>query len=613
MYQMYELFFADQPFDESSWSQFLKEFSSFYGHRIWKLFLVFYHQEIHVFVLSKYYLDSQIRGVSGVSFRLSSFEIPEYFKNDAIYLWKEEYWWNFFHKYQKKKKKIFLFEVSFFAIQDKIYHRAFTYYRYKNFIYRSRLHFLNFSKFFDFSHSSFFIFSKTPKYLKVQKQLIPFSSSKTQAVCEINGFPYRMDSCYLHFSDYDFFKHSFIIGASGSGKSKFLCSFIQGIFDSEYHTKYKFLVIDPHAALIHDIGGLSETKVIDFFHSSSSVNLLQGNAEDYVSNTELYLSLFQTLMKDKYNTKMERVLRYSIQLMLQIETFSFSVFRKLLLDSTFRFSLLQEHRFQLNDCVLNFFYQDYQELKSTSYGEAIAPILSFLDEMEMSPAFDQMADSLSLERTLEQNFLTLVSFNRIKLGDNVSKMLAGFVMLELLNIATSGKVKEPIIFIVDEVAVVENPILDRFLSEARKYGICLILVSQFFHQISSHLQESILANVINYYTFRISPLDAKLLESQLNLQLGEKDSFENRIQLLTTLKEREGIFRVSQKGKLLKGMQIKTLDFESVPYVEKSDCSFSQKSSNSSQIINFCNTSTVSLHDILVCTSASHREVNHNE
>ena len=410
--------------------------------------------------------------------------------------------------------------------------------------------------------------------------------------------------------DFDFQKHSLIIGASGTGKSKFFCSFLHGIFHSDNQNQYKFLVIDPHVSLVEDIGGLDHTKVIDFFSSKQSIQLMKGRKEDYICNTELYLSLFQSLLKDQYNSKLERVLRYSLQLMLCVSCFSFEVFRKLLLDTSFRLNLLQKYRFELNDCILNFFYQDYPELKTTSYGEAIAPILSFLDEMEMSPAFQEKEELEGLEDVLKNHFLTLISLDRKKLGDHVSKMIAGFVMCQFFNIASSRNLPEHIFLVIDEVAVLENPVLERFLSEARKFGVSVILISQFFHQVSPSLQETILANVVNYYVFRIGTFDAELLVNQLAMNLGEKDSIEKQISMLTSLKEREGIIRVSQKGKLLKGMQIKTLDFTSIPFVPGSEFNLQEKRNASFQDHDFSFSSSTSLSEILKITSSSHRKVN---
>lgn len=67
--------------------------------------------------------------------------------------------------------------------------------------------------------------------------------------------------------------------------------------------------------------------------------------------------------------------------------------------------------------------------------------------------------------------------------------------------------------VIDEVSLIENPILNRFLAEARKYNLSLILIQQYFNQISEALRSAIFANVSNFYVFRISKSDAMLLEN----------------------------------------------------------------------------------------------------
>ena len=94
------------------------------------------------------------------------------------------------------------------------------------------------------------------------------------------------------------------------------------------------------------------------------------------------------------------------------------------------------------------------------------------------------------------------------------------------------------------------------------------------------------------------------------MNLGEKDSREKQISMLTSLKEREGIIRVSQKGKLLKGMQIKTLDFTSIPFVPGSEFNLQEKRETSFQDHDFSFSSSTSLSEILKITSSSHRKVN---
>ena len=122
-------------------------------------------------------------------------------------------------------------------------------------------------------------------------------------------------------------------------------------------------------------------------------------------------------------------------------------------------------------------------------------------------------------------------------------------MGQMLQLVQANSFEEHIIFVIDEVAIVENPILRRFLSEARKYNLSLILAQQYFSQISEDLQKSIFANVLNYYIFRVSRSDAQILESNIQMEVAVHNSFIVRMKILTELSNRECILRVSGRRK----------------------------------------------------------------
>lgn len=118
-------------------------------------------------------------------------------------------------------------------------------------------------------------------------------------------------------------------------------------------------------------------------------------------------------------------------------------------------------------------------------------------------------------------------------------------MQQILQLIQGYSFEEHLLLIVDEVSVVENLILKRFLSEARKYNLSLILSQQYFSQVSEDLRKSIFANVINYYIFRVARSDAQILESNLQMEVAVRNSFIVRMKILTELNNRECILRVS--------------------------------------------------------------------
>lgn len=53
-------------------------------------------------------------------------------------------------------------------------------------------------------------------------------------------------------------------------------------------------------------------------------------------------------------------------------------------------------------------------------------------------------------------------------------------MQQLLMLVQGQAFSEQIILVIDEIAVIESPILTRYLAEARKYNLALILARAIF-------------------------------------------------------------------------------------------------------------------------------------
>ena len=461
----------------------------------------------------------------------------------------------------------------------------------------------------DYEKNRTYFYKSSPKYLDINKILHLLNTDSNNALLSIDTFPYLEGKFYLNQASYSFDKHSIIMGSSGCGKSKFICSMINNIQKNKnINQKYKVVVIDPHASLENDIGGIG--KVIDFKTKMDSINLFMNDSDDIISNTELLLELIKSLIEDQYNSKLERVLRHSIYLLLTNSSFNFENLRKVILDLEYRNNIIKEEKNNLPTSILDFFLSDFNELKTKSYSEAISPVISFIDEMEMVPTFNNEQNKIGLKETINDNFLTLFSLDRTKLGDKVIKTISGLIMQQLLNIIGKNELKEHIIFIVDEVSVLQNPILERFLSEARKYNLSLILAGQYFNQLKDELKNSIFANVSNYYIFRVSKLDANVLVDNFNMKIPLDDTRERKIKLLTELNNRELIVRIDKNGIILPAFKATTLDFNSIPRVKKIEENrkvekiIPKKGKN-----NFKIDSNINLKDILIKNSTSRKKV----
>ncbi len=454
----------------------------------------------------------------------------------------------------------------------------------------------------DFSNNKRFSYEKKNKYLNLEKAL-PILTNDNTGIFSIDAFPYLNNNLFLDYKDYDFFKHSLIVGSSGSGKSKLISLLVKNILLNS--NEYKVVIIDPHASIEKDIGGLNKTRVIDFFNDSCDLFLSKNN--DIVIKNELLLSVFKNLMKDVYNLKLERVLRYTINLLLVKEDFSFANIRKVLLDLEYRNDLVRELTPKLNDTVISFFLTEFNDLKTNYYNESISPIIGFIDEMQMFSAFESLDEGCS--DVISSSDLTIFSLDRSILGDKIVKTISSLVMEQILEAAIENNIGKKLLLVVDEISLLENPIMERILSEARKFNIALILTEQYFGQISKELQDSIFANVINYYVFRTSRNDAVTLKDVLDIKFAKKVTDDDKINLLTGLNNREVIIRISKDGKLLPVIKAKTTDFEAVPLIRaKIKESDKIKEIKSSIKTNFSNFTKRSLKDILITLSNSRKK-----
>jgi GTPase SAR1 family protein len=462
------------------------------------------------------------------------------------------------------------------------------------------------------THTRFFYQKEVARYLEIKKAINLFNSDKEKALLEVDAFPYLQDNLYLKHNNYDFSKHSIVIGASGTGKSKMVSSLIKNLSnDSQNSFKYKIVVIDPHAAIEDDIGGIDGSNVIDFKTEEASINLFMNGTDDILSSTESIMSIFKNIISDRYNSRLERVLRYSVHLLLASRKFNLVNLRKLLTEIEYRNKLIREADEQIPINIIEFFRVDFNELKTKSYQEAIAPIVAFIDEMQLLPAFDKCEQMESIKDEIEKNFITILSLDQMTLGLNITKTIAGFAMQSILQLVQAHTFAEHIILVVDEVSVIETPIINRFLSEARKYNLSLILAGQYLEQISDNLQKAIFTNVVNYFIFRVSRMDANILENNIKMEVAVNNFHLNRIKILTELEDRECVVRVGKDGKLYSAFKGRTADFVSIPRKRKTVKSNSniKTEQRNNKKKTFSIETQSSLKDIMARQSASRRKV----
>lgn len=433
----------------------------------------------------------------------------------------------------------------------------------------------------DFSTNTRYLRKKISKYLDIQKSLHVMQSENLGAVFEVDTFPYLPRNYFLTLPSYDFDKHSFIIGMSGSGKSKLITLIVDKLANSPgLKQNYKVIVIDPHASLEKDLEGIRDSIVINFKGQEQETELFAGAGTDVQAATELTGTLFKSLLSDQHNPKLERVLRFSLFVLMTAQAMSLDNLKRFITDVEYRNQLLAHVQGYVPDNIVHFFGTDYNEIRTKFYNEGISPIVSLVDEMQMQPSLAGSSENAtSLGQIVNNNFLTVFSLNKVSMGEKVVKTVAGLLIQQIFLLAQARAFNQKVILVVDEVSVVQNPALASILAEARKFNLSVVLTQQYFGQIEKDLRDAIFTNVMNYYVFKVSEEDARALEGNLTIELpkeileaekakGLKQS-DVRVQMLTNLHPREVFLRLSSEGKLLPCVKARTLDVTPAPKVNQ--------------------------------------------
>ncbi len=615
VFYSYEIFLSSDQLTSEAWHQFLCQIAKYLGRRhSWQIITKLQYNTIHYYLITPRSLPINL---AGGTFLLKTTPLPTITTNQAVatklFLNTTEH--NFIslnHKLTKRNLQLTELNLTFSFSKQTLHGTA----RLATQDSKQQPHYFRLALFtpatllsVNFAQNPSLSYKKIPKYLKIDKLLSSISQDPQDALFKVDTFPYAEADYYLHPRDYDFAKHSLILGSSGAGKSKLISLLLHDVA-RQTPDQYKIVVIDPHDNLKRDLCDIPQQSVLDFRTLERSIDLFKTTSQDINASVELALSLFQNLFGDNYNGQIGRVLRFSIYLLLAKNQLSFLTLRKLLTDLEYRMQLVKAMEDQVPLSVTHFFLTDYNEIKNQFYKDAIAPIVAFIDEMQMVPVFNQDTKINTLSDTLTQNFLTIFSLNRLSLGNKVTQTIAGLLMQQLFLLVQTATISQHLIIVIDEVAAIENPILARFLSELRKYHASVILAGQYFTQVSEDLRASILANTANFYIFRVSKNDASLTVQNLEMKLVGEKSKDDEIDLLTHLENRECIARISREGKLLPAFRAKTMD---CPDLEYQDSEVVEALTPTDQAataeFNFFINTNLSAHDIMKVNSTNRKKL----
>lgn len=357
----------------------------------------------------------------------------------------------------------------------------------------------------------------------------------------------------LGIDNFDAFKHSLIVGMSGSGKSKFIYILTKAI-KKKYGRKAKVVLIDPHGEFSKIFK--DQAKIIDF--KKEYIEPLEIGRETSPMTTQLIENLIMSIIGQR-NKYADRVLFYSIHLLSSIGELKLQNISKLLTDSPARMEYLNKSE---NEEVKRFFSTEFDDIYINHFNDAVLPILNFIGEYELY--MGKQSKSVSLLDEIQKNEVTIISFDPHFFGRKMIKFLAGAVMQQMYVLSVTHKFNDPTVLIVDEFPIVETAVVKNIHAETRKFNLHLYLSMQYLNQLNKEIVDSILTNVYNYIVFKCNRQDANMISSIMDIKVEEyfkkhrqpSELEEEKKDLFINLTTRECVVRLFDGAKHLMPVKV---------------------------------------------------------
>jgi hypothetical protein len=324
--------------------------------------------------------------------------------------------------------------------------------------------------------------------------------------------------------------HVYVIGATGTGKTKFLEFLIQ----QDIERGNGFGVIDPHGDLIEDIKGFlacyhSHYQDEEIFervvlidptdsHFTVTFNPLEKLANVSVAEQAGELvSSFRKIWADSWGPRMEDLMRNSL-IVLGEAGLTLAELPLFLTERTFRERAVQraEHP------IARQYFQRFDALTDRGQLPIIEPVMNkvnaFLADHRIRQMFSSPESSFNLREIIDHKKILLIKLDKGRLKDSAD--LLGSLLMAKIQLAAFSRSdilqsrRTPFYLYIDEF---QNFASDSFmvvLSEARKYGLSLIMAHQTLAQIGEELRSLILGNTGIQVYFRVNRHDAQLLAKE---------------------------------------------------------------------------------------------------
>ncbi len=382
---------------------------------------------------------------------------------------------------------------------------------------------------------------------------IPTSQVERQATKQVDGpaklveeglvlgvNEFRGEKKVIRLSENDRRRHTYVIGATGMGKSVLLTNLAyQDMCDGR-----GFCFIDPHGDAVETILSKVPPERMDdviLFEPGNldnpvGMNMFEFQTEDQKDfivqeGINMLTSLYDPGNQGIFGPRAQHMFRNAaLLLMSDPEGGTFIDIPRCFIDPEFVKSKL---KYVTDKTVYDYWTKEFPaSQKSNDAGEVTSWFVSkwgpFLSNKMMRNILGQPKSGFNIREIMDNKKILLVNLSKGKTGELNAKLL-GMIFVMKFQAAAMSRADTPedervdFCLFVDEFQNFATESFESILSEARKYRLNLVLANQFMTQLTDKIREAILGNVGTIMCGRIGVTDAELMEKAFQPVFNAED------------------------------------------------------------------------------------------
>ena len=329
-------------------------------------------------------------------------------------------------------------------------------------------------------------------------------------------------------------RHIWSVGKSGTGKS----TMIENMVIDDLKKDRAVALIDPHGDSCESLLNYIPSHRINdtvYFNPADRDHPIIINPLEVINREEAELvvsgimSVFTKIWANVWSARMEYIMRNSLLTLTQVEGTTLADVLKILSDKGYRNNILQKVD---DENLIRFWKDEYDKMPDRLQKEAISPIQNKVGQFVTSPMIRRIIgspkSSIQLDEIMNEGKIMLCNLSQGRLGEDNSSLL-GAVLITKFQQAAMRRVdipkddRIPFYLYVDEFQNFATESFIKILSEARKYGLNLMLANQYMAQIPEDVQKAILGNAGTLISFAVGAEDAGIIHKEFSEVFSEND------------------------------------------------------------------------------------------